>query len=203
MKDKIKKRQFKLNNFFNVLIRLFLFFILAVLLLFILFSLIYVSDLLYNVKTGKTDNPLFGAYVVVTESMVPTINVNDAVIVKRVDDHKIDVGDIITFSPDTGYYAGLSITHRIVGKQITNNGSFVYRTKGDNNEKEDLSLVYERNIYGKVVLRLPMIGYIRKFVLSPGGFVVSLVIPVVFVVLYEVFRIVLLYRKKNKEIEII
>lgn len=200
MKDKIKKRQFKLNNFFNVLMRLFLFFILAVLLLFILFSLIYVSDLLYNVKTGKTDNPLFGAYVVVTESMVPTINVNDAVIVKRVDDHKIDVGDIITFSPDTGYYAGLSITHRIVGKQITNNGSFVYRTKGDNNEKEDLSLVYDRNIYGKVVLRLPMIGYIKKFVLSPGGFVVSLVIPVVFVVLYEVFRIVLLYRKKIKRL---
>ena len=203
MRDKTKNVQFKVNNIFNVLVRSFLFFVLVVLSLLIIFGLIYVGDLLYNVKTGEHDNPLFGAYIIVTESMVPTINVNDAVIVKRVDGEKINIGDIITFSPETGYYAGLSITHRIVGKQISDTGKVVYRTKGDNNDKEDLSLVYDRNIYGKVVLKLPMVGYIKKFVLSPGGFVVSLVIPVLFVVLYEVFRIVILFKKKNKEIEII
>lgn len=203
MKEKTKSSQFKLNAVFNVLVRSFLFFILVILLLLILFGLIYVGDLLYNVKTGEKNNPLFGAYIIVTESMVPTINVNDAVIVKRIDDEEINIGDIITFSPNIGYYAASSVTHRIVGKQITNKGTFVYRTKGDNNEREDLSLVYEDNIYGKVILTLPMVGYIKRFVLSPGGFVFSVVIPVLFVILYEVFRIVILYRKRNKEIEII
>ena len=42
------------------------------------------GDACYNSSRVISKSPLLNAYVIVTESMVPTINVNDAIIVKRV-----------------------------------------------------------------------------------------------------------------------
>ena len=53
----------------------------------IIFSCYYI-DLLINVKNGKETNPLFSAYVIVSPSMVPTIDVNDAIVIKRIDNDK-------------------------------------------------------------------------------------------------------------------
>lgn len=202
MKNKVKKEN-KVNSNLTVVIKSFLFFVMGIMLTLIIFGGIYLVDLVYNAKTGNNKKPLFGAYVIVTESMIPTINVNDAVVVKRVEDDNVGVGDIVTFSASSGYYAGYSITHRIVGKYITQSGDFVYRTKGDNNDREDISLVSTDSILGKVILRIPMVGYIQSFVLSPIGFVISIIIPVVIVILYESFRITALWKKRKKEIEII
>ena len=72
---------------------------------------------------------------------MPTINVNDGVVVQRVlEENSLKVGDVITFSSRDINYEGLTVTHRIVGKQIVQSGEFVYRTKGDNNNVEDSSL---------------------------------------------------------------
>lgn len=202
MKQK-KKKINNINKIFLFVIKSFLSFILVFMSLLIVFGGIYLIDLVYNVKTGKNNTPLFGAYVIVTESMEPTISVNDAVVVKRVSDDDVNVGDIITFSSNTGYYAGYSITHRIVAKLINRSGNFVYRTKGDNNAKADMSLVSNDSILGKVILKLPKVGYIQAFVLSPVGFVVSIIFPVILVILYEIFRIFTLWKKRKKEIEVI
>lgn len=202
MKQK-KKKINNINKIFLFVIKSFLSFILVFMSLLIILGGIYLIDLVYNVKTGKNNTPLFGAYVIVTESMEPTISVNDAVVVKRVSDDDVNVGDIITFSSNTGYYAGHSITHRIVAKLINRSGNFVYRTKGDNNAKADMSLVSNDSILGKVILKLPKVGYIQAFVLSPVGFVVSIIFPVILVILYEIFRIFTLWKKRKKEIEVI
>lgn len=202
MKQK-KKKINNINKIFLFVIKSFLSFILVFMSLLIILGGIYLIDLVYNVKTGKNNTPLFGAYVIVTESMEPTISVNDAVVVKRVSDDDVNVGDIITFSSNTGYYAGYSITHRIVAKLINRSGNFVYRTKGDNNAKADMSLVSNDSILGKVILKLPKVGYIQAFVLSPVGFVVSIIFPVILVILYEIFRIFTLWKKRKKEIEVI
>ena len=202
MKSK-KKKNSKISIVLTGVIKSFLFFVLIIMLSLILFGSVYLVDLVYNAKMGTNKKPLFGAYVIVTESMVPTIKVNDAVIIRRVDDNNINVGDIITFSANSGYYAGYSITHRIVGKYINQNGNFVYRTKGDNNDREDNDLVSNDNIFGKVVLKIPMVGYIQRFVFSSIGFVVSIILPVFVVILYEVFRISMLWNKRKKELEIV
>ena len=47
---------------------------------FVIFGLCiagYFLDLFINVKTGNYDYPLFSGYVIVSKSMVPTININD------------------------------------------------------------------------------------------------------------------------------
>ena len=152
---------------------------------------------------GNKSNPLFNTYVIVSESMVPTIMVNDAIVTKRVDDYSLEIGDIITFSSNDNFYKGLTVTHRIIGVQQLSDGSNVYRTKGDNNVLADSSLVDLDSVYGRVVFKIPKIGYVKKFVSSTSGFIISIILPIVFVVVYEVLRIKKLIRQQNDEIEII
>lgn len=164
---------------------------------FTFFSYNNMSDL------EKKSSPLFNTYVIISESMVPTIKVNDAIVTKRVDDYSLKIGDIITFNSNDSYYKGLTITHRIIGIQQLSDGSSVYRTKGDNNVLPDSSLVDLDCVYGRVIFKIPKIGYIKKFVSSTSGFIVSIVVPIVLVILYEVLRIKKLIKMQDAEIEII
>ena len=72
-------------------------------------------DLQKNIKNGENKQPLFGAYIIISPSMVPTINVEDAIIIQRKEADELKVGDIITFTSSDPRYSGLTITHRIVG----------------------------------------------------------------------------------------
>lgn len=196
----------KLKNFgkaSKLLLRACLISVFVILLSLFGFIAICWGDAVYNSSRGITKNPLFNAYVVITESMVPTINVNDAIVVKRVKNNTLDIGDIITFSSDDIYFKGLTITHRVVGKQLGIDGHYIYRTKGDNNVLEDTALVDSDSIYGKVIIRLPKVGYIQSFVASPFGFIISIIIPVLLVIIYEVWRVTRIIKHEYKKIEIL
>ena len=160
----------KVKYISNFIAQVFLY---AVFVFFAVFGLglaIYFGDLLYNISHGNTKNPLFDAYVIVSPSMVPTIKIDDAIVVKREEGEKLDVGDIITFSSIDPAYPGLTVTHRIVGKEKSTTGKYLFRTKGDNNNVMDPSIVEEDNIYGKVILKIPKLGVIRKFLMTSYGF---------------------------------
>lgn len=177
-------------------------FLIAIFIIFLslfVFFVLYFGDLLINVKNGNNKVPLFSAYVIVSPSMVPTIRVNDAIVIKRVDKNSLEVGDIITFYSNDPNYTGLTVTHRIVGKQLSQSGEYVYRTKGDNNNTEDSSLVREKDVYGKVLLKIPKIGYVQRFVSSPFGFLLSIVVPIVLVIISNVLHI---YKMVNKQEEL-
>ncbi len=149
----------------------------------ILFIFAIVGDCAYHWHKGENVVPLFGGYVIITQSMVPTIMVNDAVLVKRSSKEELNVGDVITFKSLDQRYEGLTITHRIVGTQLLSNGDTVYRTKGDNNRLEDASLVMENSIYGKVILKLPKFGYIQQFLKTPIGFLLFIIMPIILIIL--------------------
>ena len=178
----------------------FLLAIISLIILVLIFLTFYFSDLMYNVKSGNYKSPFFSAYVIASPSMVPTIKVNDAVIIKRVTDDNLEVGDIITFANEDLNVNGYTITHRIVGKEITNSGDYVYYTKGDNNVSEDKGIVKKEDIYGKVILKIPKIGFIQKFLSKPKGFLISILVPVVLVILYELIRIFGVRRKVNMSV---
>lgn len=177
------------------LIAVFIFF-----LLLLIFFVYYFGDLLYNAKVGNNKLPLFGAYVIVSPSMVPTIKINDAIVVKRVKDKDLEIGDIITFSSSDPNYVGLTVTHRIVGKQLSQTGDYVYRTKGDNNYLEDSALVKGSDVYGKVIFKIPKLGYIQKFLTTPFGFIFSIIIPILVAVIYNIGRIMVSNKKEELEI---
>lgn len=162
-----------------------LFFIVFITLLFF----VYFIDLMFH-----NNNPLFGAYVIVSPSMVPTIQINDAIVIHREDNDNYQVGDIITFSSSDIRYKGLTITHRIVDKATDFNGiNSRYKTKGDNNPIADAAVVKTNDIYGKVLFKIPKIGYLQSFFEKPINFFLCLLIPGMMFVGYEAIRIIGLF----------
>lgn len=177
--------------------RAFLIAIICFLTLFGLVLFAYMGDLVLNMKNGTLKNPLFSAYVIVSPSMVPTIQINDAIVVKRIDYDKYNIGDIITFSSSDINYEGLAVTHRIVNKERYSSDESIYTTKGDNNNIVDPATVKTSSIYGRVVLKIPSIGYARDFFSTPWHFFACLLIPTVLIIIYDLIRIFYMMRQKR------
>ena len=138
--DSIKKRK-EINNRIKKIIFIFL------------VIMLYNIVLLYMSYIDKFDTPqfyIYKAYIISTESMQPTLNKGDVIIIKKAKKEDLKENDIITYKDK-----GEIITHRIV--EIKPNGN-KYITKGDNNiAKDEQSLSFE-DIEGKLVLKIPHLG---------------------------------------------
>ncbi len=106
--------------------------------------------------------PLFGlqTYTVLSGSMEPALKVGGITVCKMVPVREIEVGDIIAFNN----LEGVKITHRVVSV-AEENGTMMFRTKGDANEEEDPN---EFSINGdrvhKVIFHIPYLGYFYGFI---------------------------------------
>ena len=177
-------------------------FFIALFIFFVLFSFIiafYYVDLVLNSNRGTFRKPLFGTYIIVSQSMLPTIKVNDAVVIKREDNDNYNIGDIITFISNDANYNGLKVTHRIIKKEKISKNESIYTTKGDNNPISDSSLVTTDSIYGKVLFRIPKVGKVKTLFLNPVHYFLCLLIPAILFILYEFVRIfyMISFTKKN------
>ena len=181
---------YKIKYFSYFVTRAFLISIICTLALIAIFVSIYFGDLFLNVKSGNYSSPLFNGYVIVSQSMVPTININDAIVVKRENNDHYKIGDIISFFSTEYDNAGIVVTHRIVGKTSLDVKQSYYTTKGDNNPVPDMKSVATKNVYGKVMFIIPKLGYIQNFLSQPAHFILCILIPAGFVILYDIFRIV-------------
>ena len=132
--------------------------------------------------TLRTQYPLM---VVVSQSMVPTLDVGDFILVEHVDEFNGLVaaprpeGEILVF-----LRPGASdeyIVHRAVDK-FTDDGGWWFTTKGDNNPVSDGRPVSESSVLGTVIGRIPLLGYFPLFIKTSGGFllVASLMVIVFF-----------------------
>ena len=167
------------------------FFIAVFCLLFLLcmFLMVYYGDLILNVKSGNYKSPLFNGYIIASKSMVPTIKVNDAIVVKRENNDAYNVGDIISFFSSEYDENGMIITHRVVGKNHLSGDSSNYVTKGDNNPLPDRMSVNTGNIYGKVMFVIPNLGKAQTFLAKPINFVLALLIPALLIIVVDVLKI--------------
>ena len=189
-----KKKKFnKVTYMSHFVLRAFLISLLCLLLGFGLIMFVYLGDMLIQ---GKS--PLFSTYVIVTPSMVPTIKVDDAIVIKRVDNDSYKVGDIITFASKDTNYEGLAVTHRIVDKQTIDNKTSIYTTKGDNNKLIDPVSVKTDAIYGKVLFKVPKVGKIQEFFSHPANYLYCLLIPALIFLTYDVTKIFIMISKKKK-----
>ena len=150
--------------------------------------MLYYIDVVKNSTNGKWQPPLYQAYVIISQSMEPTIHVQDAIVTKRMDDYKI--GDVCTYISKNPRYFGIMITHRIVGTDIDVNGEKVYKFKGDNNYSADDLEVSQNQIYGKVVMKIPKIGYIQYFLSSAYGWIIAIVIPCVGIITFDIIKLI-------------
>lgn len=155
--------------------------------------LAYYIDQRLGAKEGKARSPLFGAYVIISESMIPSINVYDAVVTMRATEEQIKVNDIITFLSKDIQTAGTPITHRVIGIVYDSEDEtkiIGYRTKGDNNNTADFALIAPNEVIGKVMFRIPMIGYLQTFMTKPIGWILIIVVPCLLIIGSDIFKLI-------------
>lgn len=118
--------------------------------------LIYNISLIIQAVARPNETPAFFGikmYVIVSGSMEPELYVGDIVIVKDLkDEDKINKDDVISFRQGQTI-----ITHR-VSEVVNINGVEKYRTKGDNNNTEDIMIIGRESIEGKVVNSIKSLG---------------------------------------------
>ena len=195
---------------------------LSYIIIFILFLIIlYVFIFCINNK----DVSLFGYkfYIIKTNSMAPTLNVNDVIISKEVDYEKLDKNTIITFD----FHTELNMlnTHRIVGyyyKFIDNgtvkydsifdydtvelfekeNPSFEvvgYRTKGDNIDSNiDLEPVLFESIKGVYITNSKLLSFLLSIITNFYGFLLFIFIPLVSLLILQIILILKMLDKKKR-----
>jgi signal peptidase len=134
-------------------------------------------------------NTNFPALAVVSESMLPTLNVGDIIIVQGVPASQIyanyTTGDVVVYrSP---YYSEKLIVHRAVNKVPNSDGTWTITTKGDNNAGPD-SPFHESYLIGKVVARIPYVGNFVLFINALGNFYYFAIIIIIIInILFSVF----------------
>ena len=120
-------------------------------------------DLKGFVDNALTTPPGTLAYALTSYTMNPALSPGDVVFVDPVSNYSEVLadptsGDIIVFHrPD--YYNEI-IIHRAISRTVHANGTLYFQTKGDNNGYPDPWLVPEHLIIGKVVRRVPLLGYL-------------------------------------------
>lgn len=161
--------------------------------------LLYIGNNKLKAMKGDTSLPKYNAYVVLSGSMEPSIKVNDVVITKKEELSKLKKEDVITFSSSDSRFYGTIVTHRI--KEIyydSNLQKYSFKTKGDNNNTEDLALAEGNRIIGKVIFKIPLIGYIQTFLATKGGWIIVVLIPCLSIISYDILKLLKLLNRKTR-----
>ena len=146
-----------------------------------LFAVLLLITVVAAVSRAKGENVSFmgfSVYTVVTGSMEPEIMIGDIVIVRKVPQAEIKIGDNITF-----LRGDMVITHKVM--KTTENG---FITQGVANNTADSEVPYT-SVYGKVIFKSTVIGAIYEIVGSPYGFLFVIVVPLFLFVIYETWAL--------------
>jgi len=123
----------------------------------------------------QTDYPLV---VVISESMLPGIEVGDLLVVKGMDPEDIIVGDhdaqngsIIIYETEGIWLEPIPdpVVHRVVNRTYNvSEGRYYFITHGDDNSHPDSVPIPEENVLGVVIYQIPKIGLVKMFLDESG-----------------------------------
>ena len=119
---------------------------------------------------------LFGLepYSVLSGSMESVYPTGSLIYITKTNPAELAVNDVITFRMANGAIA----THRIVElvPDETDTSVSRFRTKGDENEIADGTLVDFNSVVGKPVFCIPFLGYLATYISQPPGKYVALAV---------------------------
>ena len=163
-RDARKERQLKLKKTFSIITT-------ALLVVVLLLAAALVGVRLFGITP----------YTVLSGSMEPTYHVGSLIYVKKVEPADLKVGDPLTYVIE----GGTVVTHRIVDimQDQDDPTQLRFKTKGDNNKIEDGLPVHSKNVLGKPILTIPLLGYVAHFIQTPPTSFLSIGICVVIVLL--------------------
>ncbi len=141
---------------------------------------------------------LFGLkpYSVLSGSMQSVYPTGSLIYIKDVDPAQLEVGDTITFKMESGIIA----THRIIElvPDETDPTVIRFRTKGDENEIVDGSLVEYDSVIGKPVFCIPLLGYVATYLAQPSGKYIGITVAIALILVELMISIVLDDKDKKK-----
>ena len=143
----------------------------------------------------------FRVFSINSGSMSPTIKLGDLVFVRPQENYT--QGDVVSYSNRRD--PNQVTTHRIVQvSEDTDLERITYTTKGDANEDQDIGLTLREQLIGKVVFKLPLLGFLVSIAKTQTGFILLVVVPATILVYGELVNIKrevsgLLTDKKNKD----
>lgn len=129
-----------------------------------------------------------GSAVVLTGSMEPVIMPGDMILIQNKASY--DVGDIVTFRGNN-----YPITHRIIYEE---DGDYV--TKGDANNAQD-DKISAFDIFGKVFIIIPKVGYFVEFLQKPFGMLIAIVALFLLFKLPDLIKALITKIKRSKKDE--
>lgn len=145
-----------------------------------------------------------GYYIfnVASDSMTPTLKVDDVILVKECEKEDIHKDDIITYHGKEGDFAGKDITHRVVEEPtVDEGGTMRIRTRGTKfGAVEDPEITFEQ-VIGKYVRTLKVLTFVYGLFRKWYGFAIFL--GLIFLLIgKELFNLMKLSQKvDNVEIE--
>ena len=117
--------------------------------------------------------------MVETGSMSPVFDSGDLIIIQNTEkDDAFEVGDIICFHSGNSY-----VTHRVKELTQSSDGGVAYITQGDANNAPDAGMVLPEQVLGVYCAHYQGMGRAFLFIQSPGGMIVSVVLPIIVLLL--------------------
>lgn len=140
--------------------------------------------------TSPDDVPAIGGWtplIVLTGSMEPKIHSGDLIFSKQIDPADVKVDDVISFYDPDGN--GISVlTHRVIEIITDADGKRSFRTRGDDNNTADRLAVSQDKLIGIYRFRIPGFGNVAMFMQTTAGLIVCVVVPLVLLVGWDIFR---------------
>ncbi|GGA67066.1 signal peptidase I SipW [Ornithinibacillus halotolerans] len=167
--------------------------------------LISMTVMVVSTKASGGEPEIFGHQLktVLSGSMEPGIKTGSIIAVKPGGDMtRFKPGDVITFQEEDGKI----ITHRIT-EVLESGENTMYRTKGDNNNAEDINPVLSENVLAEYTgFTIPYAGYFISFAQSQNGALLLLIpgfllIGYAGITIWRAIRELEVPSKENKEEE--
>jgi len=112
-----------------------------------------------------------------------------------------EIGDVVTFRTIIAGKPALN-THRIISYTTIANVRY-YTTQGDNVPQPDLATITSNDIVAKYISKLPSIGYVIDYIQSDIGFLITIILPLAVIFIYQLVNFAMLmakYKEGDKKI---
>ena len=191
------------KNIVQIILKLLSYIVIAFVCIISLFLLYYIVSSQIHAKDDNY-HPGVSIYTIVSPSMNPVIEVYDIVINTKVSEpSKIQIGDIITYKSKAPNSEGMTITHRVVAVDKTQDGKYEYMTQGDNNSEPDSLMVTFDQVIGKEIMIIPKLGKLQFLIANRKGWLLLLLIPIGIYLIKELSKLINLFGLRKKVTKVV
>lgn len=163
-------------------------------------------SLIVQMAGGKKPS-LFGYrfYYVLTDSMTPTLEVNDVILSELLDAEEVkndlEVGDIVTYDVEYGNLKGMTITHRVVKLAYYDEEyeRWCIQTQGDKLGAPIDEPVPVENVQAVMLKKANAISTFYGFFSSRVGLIAVVVIPFAIMMGVLIYRLITIVKKPENE----